>query len=99
MAGLLRALGLVVMLLGLAAAAIAGWLLVGDADFADAAAAYARHPEHAMFRTEYWVAAARHYGLMAATAAGLLLGLAGGSVLLALGELLRASRGASRSRL
>ena len=53
------------------------------------AAAYARHPEHAIFQTEYWIAAARHYGLLAAVIAGTLGGLALGGVLLALGELLR----------
>jgi hypothetical protein len=89
MAGGLRALGAVVMALGLGGAAVAGWQLAADSKFAEVAEAYARHPDHPLFRTEYWVAAAWHYGLMAALAGGILGGLALGAILLALGELLR----------
>jgi hypothetical protein len=89
MAGLLRVLGVVVIVLGFTAATIAGWHLVGDEHFREVAAAYARHPEHALFRADYMAAAARHYGLIAAVAGGILGGLALGGVLLALGELLR----------
>jgi hypothetical protein len=89
MPGFLRVLGVAILVLGLAAAGVAGWLVAGDAHFQEVAAAYARHPEHALFQTEYWVAAARHYGLVAAALGGLLGGLALGGILLALGELLR----------
>jgi len=75
--------------LGLATAAVTGWLAAGDAHFREVAAAYARHPEHTLFQTEYWLAAVRHYGLVAAAVGGLLGGLALGGILLALGELLR----------
>ena len=88
-AGFLRFLGAVVIILGIATAAVATWELAGDAHFSEVATAYARHPEHALFQTEYWVAAARHYGLVAASLGGLLGGLALGGILLALGELLR----------
>jgi hypothetical protein len=91
MAGFLRTLGIVVLLIGLVTAAVAGWLLAGDAQFREIAEAYARHPEHALFQTEYWIAAARHYGLVAAIACGVLGGLALGGILYALGELLRRS--------
>ena len=89
MPGFLRVLGVAILVLGLATAGVAGWLVAGDANFREVAAAYARHPEHALFQTEYWVAAARHYGLVAASLGGLLGGLALGGILLALGELLR----------
>ncbi|TMA93812.1 MAG: hypothetical protein E6J70_17805 [Deltaproteobacteria bacterium] len=89
MATFLRALGVLVLVLGLAAAAVAGWLLAGDAHFQEVAAAYGRHPEHALFQAEYWAAALRHYGLLAAMVAGLLGGLSLGGILLALGQLLR----------
>ena len=89
MAGFLRTLGVVVLLIGLITAAVAGWLLAGDAQFREIAEAYARHPEHALFQTEYWAAAARHYGLLGAAAGGLLCGLVLGGILLGLAELLR----------
>lgn len=89
MSGWLRALGTVVLLVGLATAAVAGWHLTRDTTFADAAAAYARHPEHPLFEADYYRAAAWHYGLVAFVVGGLLIGLAAGSVLLALGETLR----------
>jgi hypothetical protein len=91
MAAALKALGAVVLVLGLGAAAVAAITLGGDERFAEVAAAYARHPEHALFQTEYWIAAARHYGLVAAIASGVLGGLALGGILYALGELLRRS--------
>jgi hypothetical protein len=87
--GVLRGLGGALLVLGLAVGAVSGWLVAGDAQFHDASAAYARHPDHPLFRTEYWVAAARHWALVAATAVGLVGGLASGAILLALGELLR----------
>lgn len=85
----LRVLGALVLGLGLAVAAVAGWLVVGDEHFQEAAAAYARHPGHTLFQTEYWAAAARHYGLLAAAVAGVLGGLVVGGLLLGLGETLR----------
>jgi hypothetical protein len=87
--GWLRALGGVVLALGLASAVLAGWFLMRDVAFAEAAAAYRRHPGHPLFQADYWVAAIRHYGLVALVAGGLLVGLIGGSALLALGQVLR----------
>jgi hypothetical protein len=89
MATFLRVLGAIVIVVGLAVAGVAGWTVARDAHFAEIAAAYARHPEHALFQGEYWAAAAQHYGLLAATAGGLLGGLSLGGALLALAELLR----------
>jgi len=89
MAAFLRMLGVVVATVGLAVAAGAGWLAAGDQHFREVAAAYARHPEHALFQGEYWAAAARHYGLVVAAVGGLLGGLSLGGMLLALAELLR----------
>ncbi|HZP42625.1 MAG TPA: hypothetical protein VFD84_14095 [Candidatus Binatia bacterium] len=85
----LRVLAGVVVLLGLGVAGVAGWLVAADAHFAEVAAAYARHPDHTLFQTEYWIAAARRYGLLAAAVGGLVGGLTLGGVLLALAELLR----------
>jgi hypothetical protein len=89
MAGFLRFLGAVVIILGLATASVATWELAGDEHFREVASAYARHPEHALFQTEYWAAAAKHYGLLATALGGLLGGLSLGGILLALAELLR----------
>jgi hypothetical protein len=89
MTGFLRTLGVVVLVLGLATAGAAGMGLLGDTRFEEVAAAYARHPEHALFQAEYWIAAARHYGLVAAVIGGGLGGLSLGGILLALAELLR----------
>ena len=89
MATALRALGVLLVILGVVVAAVATVLVARDEQFAEVAAAYARHPDHALFRAEYLTAAARHYGLMAAGAGGLLAGLAGGGMLLGIGELLR----------
>jgi hypothetical protein len=85
----LRALGAVVLVMGLATAAVAGYHLTRDTAFADAAAAYARHPEHPLFAADYYRAAAWHYGLVAFILGGLLIGLIAGSALLGLGEVLR----------
>lgn len=84
----LRGLGTVVLVLGLTTAAVAGWHLTRDTVFADAAAAYARHPEHPLFEVDYYRAAAWHYGLIAFVAGGLLIGLIAGSALLGLGTVL-----------
>jgi hypothetical protein len=86
--GWLRALGAVVLVLGLGTAAVAGWHFTRDTQFAEILAAYERHPEHALFQADYWLAAARHYGLLALGVGGLLFGLAAGSALLGLGEVL-----------
>lgn len=89
MAAALKALGALVLVLGLGTATVAAIALGGDERFAEVAAAYARHPEHALFQAEYWVAAGRHYGLLAAIVSGVLGGLALGGMLYALGEILR----------
>ena len=89
MAGALRALGALLIVLGVAAAVVATVLLRGDAQFAEIAEAYARHPDHALFRADYLTAAAWHYGVLGAGIVGLVAGLAGGGMLLGIGELLR----------
>ena len=89
MATALRALGALLVVLGVAVAVVSTVLLMGDAQFAEIAAAYARHPDHALFRADYLTAAAWHYGLLAAGVGGLLAGLAGGGMLLGIGEILR----------
>ena len=85
----LRALGTLLVLLGVGVAVVTAVMLVRDAHFAEVAAAYARHPDHELFRAEYLTAAAEHYGLLAAGVGGLLAGLTGGGMLLGIGELLR----------
>jgi hypothetical protein len=85
----LRALGALVVVGGLVTATVAGWHLTRDTAYAEAVAAYQRHPGHPLFQADYYVAAVRHYGLLALACGGLLIGLAGGSTLLGLGELLR----------
>jgi hypothetical protein len=89
MGTLLRTLGAAFLALGLAVAAVAGWYAATDAAFTAAAAAHARHPDHPLFRTEYWVAAARHWGLVAAAAAGLLGGVVLAALLIGIGEVVR----------
>jgi len=89
MATALRALGALLVVLGVAIAVVAAVLLTRDEQFAEIAEAYARHPDHALFRAEYLTAAAQHYGLVAGGIVGLLAGCAGGGMLLGIGELLR----------
>jgi len=85
----LRGLGALILGLGVATAMAAGWYLTRDTTYAEALAAYDRHPGHPLFQADYYVAAARHYGLMGLVVAGLLVGLGGGSALVALGQVLR----------
>jgi len=85
----LRALGVLLAILGVAGAAVAAVVVFRDEQFAEVASAYARHPDHALFRAEYLTAAARHYGVLVAGILGLLAGLAGGGMLLGIAELLR----------
>lgn len=89
MRAFLRVLGALVILVGLGTAVVAGWQVAADDHFREVAAAYARHPEHALFQSEYWAAAARHYALLLAALGSLLGGLSLGGMLLALAELLR----------
>jgi hypothetical protein len=89
MAGALRTLGVLLVVAGAVAAAVATMLVRGDAQFAEIAEAYARHPDHALFRADYLTAAAWHYGVIGAGVVALLVGLAGGGMLLGIGELLR----------
>ncbi len=89
MRGLLRTLGVVVLVLGLGAGGRAGWLVATDAHFTEVAAAYERHPDHVLFQGEYWAAAGRHYALLGAAVGGILGGLVLAATLLALAELLR----------
>jgi hypothetical protein len=89
MPAFLRTLGVLVLALGTVVGVTAGWLVAGDSRFREVAAAYSRHPEHPLFQGEYWAAAARHYGLLAAAVGGLVAGLSLGAMLLGLAELLR----------
>jgi hypothetical protein len=89
---LLRVLAVLVIALGAGAAGVAGWQLATDEHFREVAEAYARHPDHALFQSEYWVAAARHYGQIAVVVGGLLGGLSLGAVMLALAELVARGR-------
>lgn len=89
MSAWLRGLGIAVLALGVASAATAGWFFASDVGYGEAAAAYARHPGHPLFQADYYLAAARHWGLLALTATGLLVGLVGGSLLLGVGQALR----------
>lgn len=85
----LRLLAVVALVVGLSTAAVSAWHLAHDVAYGEAAAAYERHPGHPLFQAEYYVAAIRHFGLMALTAIGTLIGLALSSVLFGLGEVLR----------
>jgi hypothetical protein len=85
----LRGLGWLVLLLGLVTAAVAAQLYLADARFEEIATAYARHAEHPLFQAEYWVAAGRHYGLLATALAGVVGGVVFGAILLGLGAILR----------
>jgi hypothetical protein len=89
MVGVLRTIGVAVLLLGTAIAAVAGWLFAADTGFAEVAEAYARHPQHTMFQTEYWIAAVRHYGLLSVAVGGLVGGLVAGATLLGIAQILR----------
>lgn len=89
MSGLLRALGVLVLVVGLGAAAVGGVRFAFDTEFAEKAAAFARHPQHPLFQGEYWVASARHWGYLALACGGFFGGLVSGGLLLGMAELLR----------
>lgn len=89
MSAWLRLLAVLVLVTGLTTATLAGWHAARDTAYVEAAAAYDRHPGHPLFQADYYIAAARHFGLMALAGLGLLVGLAGGSALFGLGEVLR----------
>jgi hypothetical protein len=89
MSAWLRILGVVVVGLGLGTGLVAGALFARDGHFHEVAAAYARHPDHPIFRAEYLAGATRHYGLLAAAVIGPLTGLVAGSLLLGVGVALR----------
>jgi hypothetical protein len=82
--GYLRVLGAVVLALGITTGVVTGVLFATDSRFQEAATAYERHPDHPLFEADYWKAAGRHYGLLAASAGGLLGGLVFGATLLGL---------------
>ena len=88
MTGWLRFLGIVVLALGVGLGADAGTRAAGDVEFAEIVARYERHPEHPLFQAEYYAAAVRHYGFVAAAFGGILGGLVFGSMLLGLAMLL-----------
>ncbi len=87
MSAWLRLLGIVVLAVGVGAGAYAATRAIGDTAFAEVAAQYERHPEHPLFQAEYYAAALRHYGLVAAAVGGILGGLVFGSLLLGVGTL------------
>jgi len=89
MSAILRGLGAAVALLGVGIGLVAGWFFATDAAYHEVAAAYARHPAHALFQAEYWAASLRHWGLMVAAAGGVAAGLVFGALLLGVGEVLR----------
>jgi hypothetical protein len=87
--GALRALGVLVLVIGLGAAAVGGVRFAGDTEYAEKAAAYERHQGHPLFQSEYWIASGRHYGYLALALGGLLGGAVTGGLLLGVAELLR----------
>jgi hypothetical protein len=87
--GWLRALGAIVLVVGLATAVVCTIYFVGDANYYEIAAAYDRHPNHAIFQAEYWAASAQHWALLGGAVVGLFTGLTMGSLLIGVGELLR----------
>jgi hypothetical protein len=89
----LRLLGVLVLAMGIGLGTYAGTRALGDVGFAEIEARYERHPEHPLFQAEYYAAAVRHYGLVAAAIGGMLGGLVAGSMLLALGTLVGRDRG------
>ena len=87
MSGWLRLLGIVVLAAGVGLGAYAATRAVGDSAFAEIESVYQRHPENLAIQAEYYPAAVRHYGLIAAAIGGILGGLVFGSMLLALATL------------
>ena len=96
MGRLLKLLGVIVLVLGLVTAAVTAGELAVDAHFREVADAYARHPEHPLFQADYYVAAARHYGLVAGAVAGILGGLVFGSLLLGIASVLARTEDSAR---
>lgn len=88
MSGALRALGVLVIVIGLGAGVVGGVRFAGDVEYAEKAAAYERHAGHPLFQTEYWVASGRHWGYLTLALGGLLGGAVTGGLLLGVAELL-----------
>ena len=83
----LRTLGIVVLALGIGLGSYAGTRAFGDVAFDEVTARYERHSENVWFQSEYYLAAGRHYGLVAGAVGGILGGLVFGSLLLGLATL------------
>jgi hypothetical protein len=90
----LRAVGVVVLAVGLGVGCWAGTLVLQDAHFADAVASYLRHPDHPLIEGEYYAAATRHYTLIAIGVGTATTGVVFASLLFGLAAVLdRVSRG------
>jgi hypothetical protein len=89
MGGYLRAVGLILLVGGLAICAIATSFAIGDTTFFNAGEALARHPDHVLFQGEYYAALLRHIAyILTAIVAGL-LGTVGSAMLFGLHAVVR----------
>ena len=89
MRGYLRALGLILLIGGLATCAYATMLVVRDETFFKAGEALARHPEHLGFKSEYYEALIWHLAYLFVAVMTGLMGLIGSAVLLGLHAVMR----------
>lgn len=98
----LRALGVLLLIGGLATCAVATSFAVGDEGFFKAGEALERHPDHVLFQGEYYAALLRHVAYILTAVVGGLLGTVGSAALFGLHAVLvrldrlEASRAAPR---
>lgn len=85
----LRLLGGVLLIGGLVLCAIATSWVVRDETFFKAGEALARHPEHLMFKSEYYEALIWHLAYAFVAIATGMLGILGSAVILGLSAILR----------
>ncbi|MCC6847923.1 MAG: hypothetical protein IT294_05430 [Deltaproteobacteria bacterium] len=84
----LRALGLLLLIAGLATCAVATTFAIGDEAFFKAGEALERHPDHVLFQGEYYAALLRHVVYILTAIVGGLLGTVGSAVLFGLHAIL-----------
>jgi len=89
MTSYLRALGLGLLIAGVAVCLVAATMALRDDTFFRASEALERHPDHILYQAEYQAALARHVVYIVTSILSGLVGIIGSAVLLGLQAILR----------
>ena len=89
MASYLRALGIGLLVVGVAICLAAATMALRDDTFFRAGEALERHPDHILYQAEYQAALARHVAYIVTAILSGLVGVVGSAVLLGLQAILR----------